>query len=73
QSWTVADGHTGLVIEARTYSDPGDTVWLDDFQVTCPDTATVVMISGGGAPVIPEPAGLGLIGLAMIALGTKRR
>ena len=26
--WTVADGHTGLVIEVRTYSNPGD--WILD-------------------------------------------
>jgi hypothetical protein len=38
-SWTMADGHTGLVIEVRTYSNPGDTVWIDDLEVTIPDTA----------------------------------
>lgn len=36
-TWTVADGHTGLVIEARTYSNPGDTVWLDDLHIETPD------------------------------------
>ncbi len=39
-TWTVADGHTGLVIEVRTYSNAGDTVWIDDLEVTIPDTAT---------------------------------
>ncbi len=39
-SWTVADGHTGLVIEVRTYSSDGDIVWIDDLEVTIPDTAT---------------------------------
>lgn len=39
-SWTVADGHSGLVIEVRTYSNPGDTVWIDNLEVTIPDTAT---------------------------------
>ena len=34
--YTVADGHTGLVIEARTYSSPGDIVWLDDLHVEIP-------------------------------------
>jgi hypothetical protein len=38
-TWTVADGHTGLVIEVRTYSSDGDTVWIDDLEVTIPDTA----------------------------------
>ena len=39
-TWTVADGHTGFVLEARTYSSAGDTVWLDDLEITIPDTAT---------------------------------
>jgi len=39
-TWTVADGHTGLVIEVRTYSSDGDTVWIDDLEVTIPGTAT---------------------------------
>jgi len=38
-SWTVADGHTGLVIEVRTYSSAGDIVWIDDLEVTIPVTA----------------------------------
>ena len=40
-TWTVVDGHTGLVIEARIYSNSGDTVWIDDMAVTVPDHATV--------------------------------
>lgn len=39
--WTVVDGHTGLVIEARVYSDPGDIVWIDDMTVIAPDNATI--------------------------------
>ncbi|MCD4700862.1 MAG: hypothetical protein K8S24_03300 [Candidatus Aegiribacteria sp.] len=39
--WTVVDGHTGLVITCRTYSNPGDDVWLDDMSITVPDHATV--------------------------------
>ena len=35
-TWTVA-GNTGLVIEARTYSSAGDTVWLDNLYVSAPD------------------------------------
>lgn len=41
-SWTVADGHTGLVIEARVYSNPGDIVWVDDMTVTAPSAATII-------------------------------
>jgi hypothetical protein len=40
-SWTVADGHTGIVIEARTYSSEGDIVWIDDLSVTAPDGTTI--------------------------------
>ena len=35
-TFTVA-GNTGLVIEARTYSIPGDTVWIDDLHIEMPD------------------------------------
>jgi len=31
--WTVTDGHTGLVIEARVEGEPGDAVWLDDLDI----------------------------------------
>jgi len=49
-TWTVADGHTGLVIEARTYSNPGDTVWIDDLQVVVPPSATLYLpIAGASA------------------------
>jgi hypothetical protein len=40
--WVVADGHTGLVIEVRTYSSPGDVVWIDELEVTAPDHAEIV-------------------------------
>jgi len=31
----------GLVVEVRTYSNPGDTVWVDDLTVTAPDGVTI--------------------------------
>ncbi len=40
-TWTVADGHTGLVIEVRTYSSPGDVVWIDDFEILPPEDCVV--------------------------------
>ncbi|MFO7950460.1 MAG: hypothetical protein R6U36_08845 [Candidatus Fermentibacteraceae bacterium] len=40
-TWTVVEGHTGLVIECRVYSNPGDIVWIDDLTVTAPDGATI--------------------------------
>ena len=36
------DGHTGLVIEFRTYSSPGDVVWVDELEVTAPDHAVII-------------------------------
>ena len=69
-SWIFdSDGgsRNGLVIEARTYSSPGDTVWIDDLTVIAPDTATIT------TPV-PLPATLWLLGSSLIALvGIKRR
>ncbi len=35
-TWTVEGDHTGLIIEARTYSSEGHTSWIDDFTVTIP-------------------------------------
>lgn len=40
-TWTVVDGHTGLVIEARIYSNPGDIVWIDDMTITAPNAAII--------------------------------
>jgi hypothetical protein len=36
-TWTGTDGHTGLVVVAEVYSEPGDAVWLDDLHITTPD------------------------------------
>ena len=45
-SWTVADGHTGLVVEARIYSAAdANIVWFDDLSITAPDGATFVLPS----------------------------
>ncbi len=40
-TWTVVDSHTGIVIEARIYSNPGDIIWVDDLTVVAPDGATI--------------------------------
>ncbi len=63
-TWTVADGHTGLIIEARTYSSPGDTVWIDDITISAPDGATI--------HVAPEPSSLLLLGLGVVGLIRRR-
>ncbi len=57
---------TGLVIEARTYSDLGDTVWVDDMTITAPDHATI------SVPV-PEPATMSLIAAGALALIRRRK
>lgn len=36
-TWTVEGGHTGLVIQVRTYSEAGATVWVDDMTITAPN------------------------------------
>jgi hypothetical protein len=58
-SWvyTVEAGHTGLVIEARTYSSAGDTVWLDDLHLEFPDHVEVQI--PGCSPVATEPESWG--------------
>lgn len=61
--WTVSGGHTGLVIEIRTYSTDGDTVWIDNMTVTAPAHASIY--------VAPEPGSLVLLSLA--ALLIRRR
>jgi len=48
-TWTVESGHTGLVIEIRTYSSAGDIVWVDDLTVTAPDGATIIVPEDGTA------------------------
>ncbi|MEZ4386062.1 MAG: hypothetical protein R3D98_00510 [Candidatus Krumholzibacteriia bacterium] len=52
-TWTVAAGHTGMVIDAQVYGAFGAQLWVDDLSVTVPDHASVrlpdaVYASGGG-------------------------
>lgn len=51
-SWTVDTNggqRDGLVIEVRTYSNAGDTVWIDDLQITAPDGVMIQL------PELPPP------------------
>jgi hypothetical protein len=41
------DGHTGLVIECRTYSNPGDTIFIDDMEIMIPDHASIMIPNAG--------------------------
>ncbi len=66
-SWTFEDpdgDRTGLVVEARTYSSPGDTVWIDDITISAPDGATI--------HIAPEPSSLLLLGLGVVGLIRRR-
>jgi hypothetical protein len=67
-TWTVAAGHTGLVIESRIYSSGATlptSIWIDDLSITAPGTATVVLPT-------PEPATMALLGLgSMIFIRRK--
>ena len=46
------DGNTGLVIEARVYSNPGDIIWVDDLHIVAPDNALIQI--PGCSPVSTE-------------------
>jgi hypothetical protein len=52
-TWTVSGGHTGLIIECRTYSSPGDVVWVDDIMVRIPCGARVTFPDAGPSAVMP--------------------
>ena len=68
-TWNIADGHTGLIIEARTYSNPGDTVWIDDLTITVPDHAGVLLPQD---VAVPEPGSVLLL-LGSIAMALALR
>lgn len=73
-TWTFdADGgaHDGLLIQARTYSNPGDTVWIDDLTITAPDTATIHTAAAEAS--VPVPGAIFLLGSGLAALAGFRR
>jgi hypothetical protein len=50
--WTVTSGHTGLIIELRTYTNAGDTVWFDNLVVETPTRQGIFCeFPGGYIPV----------------------
>jgi len=42
-TWTIEEGHNGLVIDAAIWGDVNDEIWIDDLQVIVPDHADVRM------------------------------
>ena len=75
-SWTYSPTDldaTGLVIEVRTYSDAGDTIWVDDMTITAPDYATIYTPGETLSPV-PIPGAIWLLGTGLISLlGIRRK
>ncbi len=40
-TWTVAEGHTGIVIDGTVYGDYGANIYVDDIVIAAPDHADV--------------------------------
>jgi len=58
-TWTIADGHTGLVIDAAIFGDLNATIYVDDIEITVPDHADVRLpnaIYAAGGEVTPVDA-----------------
>ncbi len=51
-TWTMTGGHTGLVVEVRTYTDPGSTIYWDNLVVETPTREGIFCeFPGGYIPV----------------------
>ena len=74
-TWTVPEGKTGLVIEARTYSYGQDDLLLaDDLFVGVNSTTASIQIAGqSSAPVVPGPAAAGMALGGLVAVRRRRR
>ncbi len=58
-TWTIAEGHNGLVIDGVVYGDRGATIYVDDITITVPDHASVrlpnaIYESGGTTTPVDE-------------------
>ena len=70
-TWTIAEGQTALIIEARIYAyDSGadNQIWIDDLNVSSSNANASIFVGG---VAIPAPGALALLGLA--GLGRRRR
>ena len=78
-TWTIAEGQTALVIEARMYSYGSNTIVLgDDLTVSTSNDGASITLAG----VVPAPGAIALLGVAGPRLvvdvapdraGTRRR
>jgi hypothetical protein len=50
---TAGGTRDALVIECRTYSDPGDVVWIDDLSVSASGDVTIYFPVAGSSPTRP--------------------
>jgi hypothetical protein len=57
-TWTVADGHTGMIIDAVVYGGAAAAIYVDDLEITVPDHASVrlpnAIYPAGGSPTATE-------------------
>jgi hypothetical protein len=70
-TWTFDAGtdRTGMVIEARPYSDPGAIIYVDSLMVqVSTDSGEGFIETSNTFTAIPEPASLMLLGLAGLAM-----
>ncbi|MAH65263.1 MAG: hypothetical protein CMJ27_02565 [Phycisphaerae bacterium] len=68
-SWTIAEGQTALVIEARMYSYGANNVLLgDDLVVSTNNDGAMITVAG----VIPAPGAIALLGVAGLASRRRR-
>jgi MYXO-CTERM domain-containing protein len=68
-TWTIADGQTALVIEARMYSYGENNFLLgDDLVVSTNNDGAMITVAG----VIPAPGAIALLGVAGLASRRRR-
>ena len=68
-TWTIAEGQTALVIEARMYSYGSNNIVLgDDLTVSTNNDGAMITLAG----VVPAPGAIALLGVAGLASRRRR-